>query len=341
MYNEMPVFDYEDIQLIPNKCIIKSRSEADTHVTLGDYTFKLPVVPANMQTIIDEDIAEKLAKNGYFYIMHRFDEASRKTFVKRMHDQGLIASISVGVKDYEYDFVSSLKDDAPEFITIDIAHGHSDSVIEMIKHIKKELPDTFVIAGNVGTPEAVRELENAGADATKVGIGPGKVCITKVKTGFGTGGWQLAALRWCAKAARKPIIADGGIRTHGDIAKSIRFGATMVMIGSLFAGHLESPGKLVEVDGKQYKEYYGSASEYQKGEHKNVEGKKILLPVKGHLKDTLVEMQEDLQSSISYAGGRDLHALTRVDYVIVKNSIWNGDSIQNRKVVIIFRILLL
>lgn len=327
MYNEMPVFDYEDIQLIPNKCIIKSRSEADTHVTLGDYTFKLPVVPANMQTIIDEDIAEKLAKNGYFYIMHRFDEASRKTFVKRMHDQGLIASISVGVKDYEYDFVSSLKDDAPEFITIDIAHGHSDSVIEMIKHIKKELPDSFVIAGNVGTPEAVRELENAGADATKVGIGPGKVCITKVKTGFGTGGWQLAALRWCAKAARKPIIADGGIRTHGDIAKSIRFGATMVMIGSLFAGHLESPGKLVEVDGKQYKEYYGSASEYQKGEHKNVEGKKILLPVKGHLKDTLVEMQEDLQSSISYAGGRDLHALTRVDYVIVKNSIWNGDSI--------------
>ena len=327
MYNEMPVFDYEDIQLIPNKCIIKSRSEADTHVTLGDYTFKLPVVPASKQTIIDENIAEKLAKNGYFYIMHRFDEASRKTFVKRMHDQGLIASISVGVKDYEYDFVSSLKDDAPEFITIDIAHGHSDSVIEMIKHIKKELPDTFVIAGNVGTPEAVRELENAGADATKVGIGPGKVCITKVKTGFGTGGWQLAALRWCAKAARKPIIADGGIRTHGDIAKSIRFGATMVMIGSLFAGHLESPGKLVEVDGKQYKEYYGSASEYQKGEHKNVEGKKILLPVKGHLKDTLVEMQEDLQSSISYAGGRDLHALTRVDYVIVKNSIWNGDSI--------------
>ncbi|SFF86848.1 GMP reductase [Streptococcus equinus] len=327
MYNEMPVFDYEDIQLIPNKCIIKSRSEADTHVTLGDYTFKLPVVPANMQTIIDEDIAEQLAKDGYFYVMHRFDEASRKPFVKRMHDQDLIASISVGVKDYEYDFVSSLKDDAPEFITIDIAHGHSDSVINMIKHIKKELPDTFVIAGNVGTPEAVRELENAGADATKVGIGPGKVCITKVKTGFGTGGWQLAALRWCAKAARKPIIADGGIRTHGDIAKSIRFGATMVMIGSLFAGHLESPGKLVEVDGKQYKEYYGSASEYQKGEHKNVEGKKILLPVKGHLKDTLVEMKEDLQSSISYAGGRDLHALTRVDYVIVKNSIWNGDSI--------------
>lgn len=327
MYNDLPVFDYEDIQLIPNKCIIKSRSEADTTVTLGKHQFKLPVVPANMQTIIDEDVAEMLARGGYFYIMHRFDEEGRKPFIARMHAQGLIASISVGVKDYEYGFVSSLKDDAPDYITIDIAHGHADSVIKMIKHIKSELPETFVIAGNVGTPEAVRELENAGADATKVGIGPGKVCITKVKTGFGTGGWQLAALRWCAKAARKPIIADGGIRTHGDIAKSIRFGATMVMIGSLFAGHIESPGKLVEVDGETFKEYYGSASEYQKGEHKNVEGKKILLPTKGSLKDTLLEMEQDLQSAISYAGGRDLESLLHVDYVIVKNSIWNGDAI--------------
>ena len=308
MFNDIPVFDYEDIQLIPNKCIISSRSQADTSVKLGNYTFKLPVIPANMQTIIDEEVAETLACEGYFYIMHRFNEEERKPFIKRMHDKGLIASISVGVKDYEYDFVTSLKEDAPEFITIDIAHGHSNSVIEMIQHIKQELPETFVIAGNVGTPEAVRELENAGADATKVGIGPGKVCITKVKTGFGTGGWQLAALRWCSKAARKPIIADGGIRTHGDIAKSIRFGASMVMIGSLFAGHLESPGKLVEVDGQQFKEYYGSASEYQKGEHKNVEGKKILLPVKGRLEDTLTEMQQDLQSSISYAGGKELIA---------------------------------
>lgn len=324
---DMPVFDYEDIQLIPNKCIVKSRSEADTQITFGKHTFKLPVVPANMQTIVDEDLAEQLAQKGYFYIMHRFDEAGRIPFIKRMHQQGLIASISVGVKDYEYDFVSSLKEDAPEYITIDIAHGHSDSVINMIKHIKSELPETFVIAGNVGTPEAVRELENAGADATKVGIGPGKVCITKVKTGFGTGGWQLAALRWCSKAARKPIIADGGIRTHGDIAKSIRFGASMVMVGSLFASHNESPGETIEVDGKEFKEYYGSASQFQKGEYKNVEGKKILLPTKGSIFDTLIEMEQDLQSSISYAGGRDLESLTKVNYVVVKNSIWNGDSL--------------
>ncbi|MFS0823870.1 GMP reductase [Bacillus sp. 1P02SD] len=323
------VFDYEDIQLIPAKCIVNSRSECDTTVEFGGHTFKLPVVPANMQTIIDEKIALFLAENGFFYIMHRFNPEKRVDFIKDMQGRGLIASISVGVKPEEYTFIEQLVEEnlVPEFITIDIAHGHSNSVIEMIKHIKANLPKSFVIAGNVGTPEAVRELENAGADATKVGIGPGKVCITKIKTGFGTGGWQLAALRWCAKAATKPVIADGGIRTHGDIAKSVRFGAKMVMIGSLFAGHEESPGETTEIDGKLVKEYFGSASEFQKGEKKNVEGKKIYVEHKGSLKDTLKEMEQDLQSAISYSGGNKLDSIRHVDYVVVKNSIFNGDRI--------------
>ncbi|WP_117170003.1 GMP reductase [Paraliobacillus sediminis] len=323
------VFDYEDIQLVPAKCVVNSRSECDTSVTLGGYSFKLPVVPANMQTIIDEKIALYLAENGYFYIMHRFETDKRIAFIKDMQARKLIASISVGVKEEEYHFVEQLAkaELVPEFITIDIAHGHSNAVIEMIQHIKKHLPTTFLIAGNVGTPEAVRELEHAGADATKVGIGPGKVCITKIKTGFGTGGWQLAALRWCSKAASKPIIADGGIRTHGDIAKSVRFGASMVMIGSLFAGHEESPGETIEQDGKLFKEYFGSASEFQKGEKKNVEGKKMHVEYKGPLQDTLDEMEQDLQSSISYSGGSKLEAIRNVDYVVVKNSIFNGDKV--------------
>ncbi|TDM04164.1 GMP reductase [Macrococcus carouselicus] len=321
------VFDYEDIQLIPNKCIVTSRSECDTSIQFGPKTFKIPVVPANMQTVMNEELAEWFALNDYFYIMHRFDEAGRIPFTKKMQEKGFFASISVGVKEGEYAFVEELASEGltPEYMTIDIAHGHSDQVINMIRHIKKHIPGTFLIAGNVGTPEAVRELENAGADATKVGIGPGRVCITKIKTGFGTGGWQLAAVKQCAKAARKPIIADGGIRTHGDIAKSIRFGASMIMIGSLFAAHEESPGETVELDGKLYKEYFGSASEYQKGEKKNVEGKKMFVEHKGSLHDTLSEMQQDLQSSISYAGGKDLESIRKVNYVIVKNSIFNGD----------------
>lgn len=314
----MEIFDYDNVLLLPRKCRVESRSECDTSVTLGSRSFKLPVVPANMKTVVNEPIAEWLAHHSYFYVMHRFD-LDNVAFVRRMHTLGLYASISLGVKAADRDTVDRLAAEGlvPEYITIDIAHGHADSVQKMVGYIKARLPASFVIAGNVGTPEAVIDLENWGADATKVGIGPGKVCITKLKTGFGTGGWQLSALKWCARVATKPIIADGGIREHGDIAKSIRFGATMVMIGSLMAGHEESPGQTVEVDGKLYKEYYGSASDFNKGEYKHVEGKRILEPIKGTLADTLREMQEDVQSSISYAGGTRLMDIRKVNYVIL------------------------
>ena len=314
----MEIFDYDNILLLPRKCRVDSRSECDTSMTLGAHRFKLPVVPANMKTVIDEPIARWLAANGYFYVMHRFD-LDNAAFARSMRDQGLPVSLSAGVKAADIAMVDALAANGvgADYITIDIAHGHAESVRRMIAHIKQALPQAFVIAGNVGTPEAVIDLENWGADATKVGVGPGKVCITRLKTGFGTGGWQLSALKWCARVATKPIIADGGIRHHGDIAKSIRFGATMVMIGSLFAGHEESPGHTVEVDGKLYKEYYGSASDFNKGEYRHVEGKRILEPVKGRLSDTLVEMEQDVQSSISYAGGRKLMDIRKVNYVIL------------------------
>jgi GMP reductase len=312
----MEIFDYDNILLLPRKCRVDSRSECDAGVQLGNRHFRLPVVPANMKTVVDETICTWLAQNGYFYVMHRFD-LDNVRFAQDMTAKALYVSISLGVKQADYNTVDQfvalgLK---PDYITIDIAHGHADSVKNMISYLKEKLPGSFVIAGNVGTPEAVIDLENWGADATKVGIGPGKVCITKLKTGFGTGGWQLSALKWCARVATKPIIADGGIRDHGDIAKSVRFGASMVMIGSLFAGHEESPGQTVEVDGKLYKEYYGSASDFNKGEYKHVEGKRILEAIKGKLADTLVEMEQDVQSSISYAGGTKLMDIRKVNYV--------------------------
>jgi GMP reductase len=314
----MEIFDYDNILLLPRKCRVDSRSECDTSVEFGGRRFLLPVVPANMKTVLDESLAEMLAETGHFYVMHRFD-LDGVDFARRMRERKLFVSISSGVKASDHQMVDRLAAEGlgADYITIDIAHGHAESVRRTIDHIKQKLPNAFVIAGNVGTPEGVIDLENWGADATKVGIGPGKVCITRLKTGFGTGGWQLSALKWCARVATKPIVADGGIRHHGDIAKSVRFGAAMVMIGSLFAGHEESPGQTVEVDGKLYKEYYGSASDFNKGEYKHVEGKRILEPIKGHFGDTLREMREDLQSSISYAGGRVLADLRKVNYVIL------------------------
>jgi GMP reductase len=317
----MEIFDYDNVLLLPRKCRVESRSECDASVELGGRSFRIPVVPANMKTVVDEKICLWLAQHGFFYVMHRFDLDSVK-FVRHMKAKGVFASISLGVKTPDYDTVDQLAAAGlvPEYVTIDIAHGHADTVKNMISHLREKLPATFIIAGNVGTPEAVIDLENWGADATKVGIGPGKVCITRMKTGFGTGGWQLSALKWCARVATKPIIADGGIREHGDIAKSVRFGATMVMIGSMLAGHEESPGATVEVDGKLFKEYYGSASDFNKGEYKHVEGKRILEPVKGKLADTMREMEEDVQSSISYSGGKRLLDIRKVNYVILGGS---------------------
>jgi GMP reductase len=314
----MEIFDYENILLLPRRCVVESRRQCDPSVELGPRRFRIPVVPANMKTVVDEGTCRFLAANGYFYIHHRFD-VDPIVFARRMRDEGLFVSLSLGIKPADFKAVDELASSGlgADYITIDIAHGHAESVRDMIRHIKERLPRTFVIGGNVGTPEGVMDLESWGADATKVGIGPGKVCITRMKTGFGTGGWQLSALKWCAQVATKPVIADGGIREHGDIAKSIRFGATMVMIGSMFAGHEESPGKTVEVDGKLFKEYFGSASEYNKGYRSFVEGKRILEPLKGKLADTLREMEEDLQSSISYAGGTKLFDIRRVNYVIL------------------------
>ena len=314
----MEIFDYDNILLLPRRCAVTSRRECDPSTEFGGRRFRIPVVPANMRTVVDERIAEALAGGGYFYIHHRFD-VDNVGFARAMREKGHYVSISLGVKEADRRCVDELAACGlgADYVTIDIAHGHADSVRDMIRHIKKRLPEAFVIGGNVGTPDGVMDLERWGADATKVGIGPGKVCITRMKTGFGTGGWQLSALKWCARVATRPIIADGGIREHGDIAKSVRFGAAMVMVGSMFAGHEESPGVTVEVDGRRYKEYFGSASEFNKGHRSFVEGKRILEPIKGELADTLREMEEDLQSSISYAGGRSLADIRKVNYVIL------------------------
>ena len=319
----MRKFDFEDINLVPKKCIVSSRSECDTSLKFGNFTFKLPVVPANMECVVDEDVAINLASNGYFYIMHRFG-VEPTSFISKMKGLNLVASISLGVNEDSYQMIediylaSAVSGDLylPDFITIDIAHGHSIKMQKMLKFIKEKLPTVFVIAGNISTQEAVKDLEDWGADALKVGIGPGSACTTWPSTGFGSRNCQASTVYNCSLVATKPIIADGGIRVPGDISKSLALGATMVMVGGMFSGFKDSPGHLVNVDGKMKKEFWGSASQFQSGKSNRIEGKKLLIDYKERsILDELKYVEECLQSSISYGGGKDLSAFNSVSWI--------------------------
>lgn len=312
-------FDFDDINLIPKKCVVNSRSECDTSVTLGNHTFKLPVVPANMECVLDTELAKKLATNGYFYILHRFyqDEVIID-FIKKMNNENLITSISLGVNQDSYELVEKIKENglSVDFITIDIAHGHAIKMEKMLGFLKSELPNSFLIAGNVSTVEAVFELEKWGASAVKVGIGPGSACTTYPSTGFGSRNCQASTIYHCATVANIPIIADGGIKSPGDIAKSLALGATMIMTGGMLSGYEDSPGSVVEIDGKQFKEFWGSASSFQSGKSDRIEGTKNLVDYKNKsILKGLKYIEECLQSSISYAGGRDLGAFDGVSWL--------------------------
>jgi GMP reductase len=323
-------FDYKDINLIPKKCIVSSRSECRTGITFGHDIFKLPVVPANMECVINEKLAEELAENGYFYIMHRFN-VNIMTFIKNMKDKNLITSISIGVNGDSYELLENivLSNLIPDYITIDIAHGHSIQMEQMIKYLRSNdnLKSIFIIAGNVSTAEATHDLIEWGANAVKVGIGPGYACTTYPCTGFGSRGIQASIVEECANYIKDNklnnyIIADGGITEICDIAKSIVLGASMVMIGGMLTGFNESPGKvIVGTDGKLYQQYYGSASEFSIGtdgkpKNKNIEGTSKLIPYKNQsIFDYLQYIRQCLQSAISYGGGSDLDSLTQVKYI--------------------------
>lgn len=315
-------YNYKDILLQPKHSKLDSRSVANVKARLGSKEFRLPVYPANMKTVIDENLAVWLAQKGYFYTMHRFG-INAAEFVGKMKVRGLMTSISLGVNEDSYEAVKELqsKGYVPDYITIDIAHGDCDKMERMIADIKSKLSGSFIIAGNVCTVDGVNNLTRYGADAIKVGIGPGSACTTKLKTGFSRP--QFSAVLECAAVSKVPIIADGGIEHNGDVAKALVAGATMVMAGNLFAGHVESPGEILTLcdsHGTEYakkKVYFGSASEHNKGIKKNVEGRKILIDMKGSIVDTLMEIEQDLQSSVSYAGGSDLSCLPTVKWVVV------------------------
>jgi len=317
-------YDYNNMRLIPKIGKVLSRKECDTSVQFGKFKFGMPVCPANMKSVVDIDTCIFFAKNSFFYIYHRFLDNyinDQIQFCKMMKVNKLFSSISIGVKEIDYKLIDEIKKEKiiPDFLTIDVAHGHSIAVKNMTEYIKKILPEIFLIVGNVCTKEAVKDIEEWGASAIKVGLGCGNPCITYNKTGFGSNKWQASCIKMCSSVSGVPIIADGGIIEHGDIAKAIACGASMVMAGSLFAGYDQSAGRIIEIEDRMYKEYYGSASKDSKIIHKNIEGKKILIQYRGDMRKLLIELKEDLQSSISYAGGNMLENLKGVEYYVINH----------------------
>lgn len=308
-------FNYDDIYLIPNRCVVDSRSECDTSVQLGKHRFEVPVVAANMKSVVDEGTCEYFAQRKWFYIMHRFG-ISLVDFYHRMDDQGFITSGSIGVNEDTYNQLKDLKYCGFEYdyLCLDVAHAHSPKCERMIKWVKDNFPNTFLIVGNVATAEATIQLEDWGADCIKAGISNGHVCETYRASGFGRP--QVSTDLECCSVATKPVISDGAASCVGDICKSLAAGSTMKMIGSMFAGYEQSAGDVIHTtDGHMKKQYYGSASSTNKGEHKYVEGKTILVDYKGNMDILLYDIKAGISSGISYSGGKDLSAFNNVRIV--------------------------
>ena len=298
---------YDDVLIVPKKSDVRSRREPDLSSRLTkSISIAKPFISANMDTITEADMAIALDKEGAFGILHRFmsitDQVREVEKIKAAGVRTIGASIGVN-QDFK-DRAKALIESGVNVITIDIAHGHSVQMLETLKWVKDAHPDTQVIAGNVATPEATRDLCEAGADAIKVGIGPGSMCTTRIITGCGMP--QMTAVALCVEAAREmnvPVIADGGIKTSGDVVKALACGADTVMLGSILSGTLETPGPIRH--GK--KEYRGMASKAAQvswrgevPEGMAPEGEATYVAIKGHVSDVIKELAGGLRSGMSY-----------------------------------------
>ena len=307
----MSTYTFNGVLIKPKYSEIRSRKDVDLSVKFGKLIPSIPVISANMKTITGPRMALEMGERGAWGILHRFN-----TIEEAVEDykeaQSQTAGVSIGVNGDSKERFQELYNAGARYFCIDVAHGHHISVKEMIEYIKSEHLGIYVIAGNIATPNGARALVEWGANAIKIGIGPGFLCQTRTNTGVGVP--QLGALEEIHKI-RSPLddvllIADGGIKTVGDIAKALKF-ADMVMLGSFFAGCMETPGDVYKrSNGTRYKVYGGSASASNKTVTGNrpefVEGVTQEVPLGDHVKFLLKEIQEGLQSACSYVGAHNL-----------------------------------
>jgi IMP dehydrogenase len=313
---------YDDVLLMPRHCEITSRTIPDLESRITkNFKVKVPFISANMDTVTEERMARAMGELGAIGSLHRFlsveDQAQEvKNLIAAKKDiDGLVVAASVGVKEEGMRRADALADAGVEILTLDIAHGDSVMMLEVLEYLKKTHPQVDVIAGNVAMPDGVKRMIDAGADAIKVGIGPGSMCTTRIITGCGVP--QLSAVALCVAEARKydiPVIADGGIKTSGDIVKAFAAGAESVMLGSMLAGTLESPG---EVKGGM-KKYRGMASKdaqvswrgnMQKG--MAPEGESRMIPCKGSVADVIHELAGGVRSGMTYLNAQTLAEINK------------------------------
>lgn len=333
---------YDDIQLIPRFSSVKSRNDVSLRTKLSrNYDLLIPIVGSPMDTVCETDMAIKLFRMGGVGCIHRFNTPEEQALMVKDLKQRIYGEngeghlwfswnlndnipilAAIGVSPSDKDRAKLLVNSGANVLLIDVAHGDHQNVIDMIHWCKTNLPAYVdIIAGNIATSDAAERLQQAGADGLRVGIGGGSLCTTRIKTGFGVP--NVTCIEDIARVAEVPIIADGGIRTSGDIAKALAIGASSAMLGSLIAGTDESPGNIIQSRNGLFKKYRGSASietklsRGQKG--RNIEGESTLIPYKGGVKFILEDLLDGIRSALSYAGASNLNHY-HPDYVIVTNA---------------------
>ncbi|MEZ9937925.1 GMP reductase, partial [Vibrio breoganii] len=298
---------FKDVLFRPKRSTLKSRSQVNL---TRDFTFKhsgrqwsgVPVIAANMDSVASFEMAAALAEHDVMTAVHKHYTVEQWAEFANTADKKTLNNVfvSTGTSDAEFEKTKQIMALSDEFIfiCIDIANGYSEHLVEYVQRVRAEFPDKVISAGNVVTGDMVEELILAGADIVKVGIGPGSVCTTRVKTGVGYP--QLSAIIECADAAHGlggRIIGDGGCACAGDVSKAFGGGADFVMLGGMLAGHSESGGEVVEENGKQFMKFYGMSSESAMAKHSGgvakyraAEGKTVLLPYRGSVHNTISDI---------------------------------------------------
>jgi IMP dehydrogenase len=330
------VLTYDDIQLVPKYSGVESRKNIKLNTLITNrYGLNIPVVASPMDTVCELEMAYQIFLKGGAGVIHRFmsiEEQSNmvKTLRSMIYGEGwggpfedwgimyddwhskikqvpIIAAVGATGDYFEraYELVKS----GANIILIDVAHGHHENVKNAIRKFKVGLSsDVDIIAGNIATKEAAIDLCDWGADGLRVGIGGGSLCTTRIKTGFGVP--NVTCLQEIVEVSKVPVMADGGIRTSGDISKALAIGASTVMLGSLIAGTQESPGNIINKNNSLYKRYRGAASLETKTVHnqetRNVEGESTVIPFKGSVKYIIDDLMDGVKSALSYGGASNL-----------------------------------